>query len=135
MFRKMIERTYAETVSRARIPDELRSALKSSERVPQFITRMSDALYGINQKRLIEGKRPVKPETIKETIRDMTLVFLDGLQKEANHRIASDIEKSKQKAKADYQKDLEASSDGQFVGAFEELKEGMADHSVEVNNG
>ena len=102
-------------------PPALIAALRSSPRTKTFIHNLAEEIS--RSERLVHKRRgfPLKLQTIRHAVQDMTKFLLRGIEREANNKITSDAEKSRQKAEVDYVKDLEATSEGNPSGDFEGL--------------
>ena len=111
---------YCETATNC--PPALIASLKNSPRATTFIANLSEEIS--KAERLVHKRRghPLKLETIKLTIHDLTKLLLRGIEKEATNTITSDAEKTRQRAQLDYVKDLEATSEGNPSGDFEGLE-------------
>ncbi len=112
-------------------PDELKHSLRSNERVPSFIDNLALEIQKVQDMRLAQDKNPFPDKTIQSLVYDMTNIFIGNVEKLAQERMMSDLDKQAIKAKADYQKDLQASASGKLSGEFEELVE-FTDDSRDV---
>lgn len=112
-------------------PTELKHSLRSNEMVPSFIDNLAIEIQKVQDMRLKKDKSPFPDKVIQETVYDMTNIFIANLERLASERMMSDLDKAAIKAKADYQKDLEASASGKLTGEFEELIE-FTDDSRDV---
>lgn len=100
----------------------LLAALKDSPRTTMFLKNLAEQIS--KAERLVHKRRgtPVKIETIRSLIIDMSKLLLRGIEKEANNKVISEAERSRIKAEEDYIKDLDAASEGIAQGAFEGLE-------------
>lgn len=98
------------------------ASLKNSPRTKYFLKNLSEEIS--KAERLVHKRRgrALKLETIRLTIHDMTRLLLRGIEKEATNRVKSEADKSREKSKLDYLKDLEATSEGNPSGDFEGLE-------------
>lgn len=90
---------FQEYVQLAQIPEDLKRALRSHERVPLFIDNMASEFQKV--------PFHVDRETIKKTVYDFTEIFLRNVMRVADERAMSDlakqamIDKAKEMAEAD----------------------------------
>ena len=110
---------YRETVARAEIPNELKRALKSHERVPRFIDNLVRELKGVSF--------PLSPQTIKMTVRDLTHMFIAAVKVTSEQRLMSDMEKLVLKKRDDEKREFEAAADALLAEGEE--------HGVEIQKG
>jgi hypothetical protein len=123
---ELIKKTYHEAVSlNTKIPLDLKTALKSHERIPQFFKTIAEELEKAQNDRIKKNQKPFKEKTIKDFIYDVTEIFIIGVKAEADTRAQSEIQRLAAKAEADRKKDLEATVSGKAQGDYAEvLKEG-----------
>ncbi len=94
MFKELVRREYAKAVvASPYASEELKRSLKVSERVPNFVDRLSEQL-GRADFILAKRGKVVKQETIIGFIHDMTNQWLHLLEKNAEQRKLSDIARS-----------------------------------------
>ncbi len=72
--RALVYQSYQTTVALAQIPDELKRALKTHERVPRFVNNLVKEL---------EAVPDLKKTTIIDTVTSLTNVFLSNIQRKA----------------------------------------------------
>ncbi len=85
--RRLIIATYQETVHHAAIPEDLRTALNTNERVPAFLYNLECEL----------ARLPRKQQTIDNvtfSTRELTLFFIKNVKLKADQMMMSDAEKS-----------------------------------------
>lgn len=82
---ELITQTYQQTVKEAPVPDELKQSLKFNERVPGFFSNLKKELT------LAKATR----EEVIEATRDLTLIFLNNVDRAAKERMMTDAEKSR----------------------------------------
>jgi hypothetical protein len=123
---ELIKKTYHEAVSlNTKIPLDLKTALKSHERIPQFFKTIAEELEKAQNDRIKKNQKPFKEKTIKDFIYDVTEMFIIGVKAEADARAQSEIQRLAAKAEADRKKDLEATVSGKAQGDYADvLKEG-----------
>lgn len=69
---------------RTDIPEELRRALKTNERVPLFIDNLAKSLYRL--------PKDIRKETIILAVHDMTDLFINNIERKATERRMSRME-------------------------------------------
>jgi hypothetical protein len=92
--RKLIIETYQATVDKTECDEELKSSLRTNERVPQFITNLERQFLMV----------PVKYQTkdhVHFTVTELTRVFIKTVQEKARQQMMSDAERSRIRHKAD----------------------------------
>jgi hypothetical protein len=85
--RKLCIADYQEYIKLADLPTELKRALKTEERVPVFIDNLARQIHQLPVH--------VSRTRIKECVYDMTKIFISCVQKRAEFRTMSDLEKRK----------------------------------------
>ena len=121
----LVRKTYQEAIALKQMPSDLRSALKSQERMPKFLENLAKELETVQAGRIKKGKTPYQEKTIKDTIYDFVDMFIITVETEANNRMKTDLQKMIDKQKEDERKDLEKTASGQVSGDYEEIfKEG-----------
>lgn len=91
--RSILISEYQATVAMADIPTELKHALKTNERVPAFINNLERELIAVPHKFRTEL-------TIRNTVHDLTNVFLNSIQRKANEDALTTAAKQALKDKA-----------------------------------
>jgi hypothetical protein len=126
LYFELIKKTYQEAVAlNTKIPLDLRTALKSHEKIPLFFKNIAEQLERAQSDRLAKGKKPFREDTIKSFVYDVTEIFVSGVKAEADARAQSEIERLATKAEADRKKDLEATVAGKAQGDYADvIKEG-----------
>lgn len=94
--RQMIIQDYQEKVAMMDIPSDLKTALKSHERVPQFVDNL---LKEINN---FPRKLKVNRYKLKSLVYDMTELFIKGVETTSKVRQMSEIERNALKPKEDF---------------------------------
>lgn len=97
--RQKIISEYQMTVLSAKVDSELKRALKYNERVPAFIDRL--------EREISRTPIALRDDQIAYAAKHMTLLFLSHLERAANERMMSDIEKHSQIAAAEAAKEKE----------------------------
>jgi hypothetical protein len=131
-------RKYAtEAIMLAEVPIELRRSCVKHERFNQLIQNLVIQFQKVQDLRAIQKKPPIKDNTIKSAVQDFALQFVCNVNRVAEERIASELEKQRLKDEADYAKDLNNSADGKLSGDFEELAEYVTinDNSESLKDG
>lgn len=123
---ELVKKTYQEAIAlNSKIPLDLRVALKSHEKIPQFFKNIALEIEKAQADRLAKGGKPFADQTIKSLIYDVTDIFIAGIKAEADSRAQSEIERLAKKAEADKKADLEATVAGQAKGDYADaMKEG-----------
>lgn len=78
----------------------LKASLKTQDRVPAFIDRMCQEIPKAEAALLRKG-RVVKVETLRWAVREMTELFLKGIEANANDRVASPVQRAIQAQRLD----------------------------------
>lgn len=113
---------YQEAVTLKQIDSDLKSALRTQERVPQFIINLSSEFQKVQDYRLKKGKPMVDENTLRETVYDFVDVFIAGLVKSKELEQESMLKKLVREREIQDQKDLEATAQGKKQGIFEEIE-------------
>lgn len=126
LYFELVKKTYQEAVAlNPRIPLDLRTALKSHEKIPAFFKSIAEELEKAQDDRIKKNQKPFSEKIIKDFIYDVTEIFIAGIKAEADARAQSEIERLARKAEADKKADLEATVAGKAQGDYAEvLKEG-----------
>jgi len=126
LYFELIKKTYQEAIAlNPKIPLDLKTALKSHEKIPLFFKNIAEQLEKTQADRLAKGHKPFREDTIKSFIYDVTEIFILGVKAEADARAQSEIERLAAKAEADKKADLESTLAGKAKGDYAEvLKEG-----------
>lgn len=125
-YRRLVEETYKEAIAlNNKIPSDLRSALKSHNKIPLFLHNLAlelDKLQALKQK---QGKEPMAETKLKQIVYDFTDLFIVGVKAKAEADYQSDIQKQMLAAKAQAEKDLDATASGKVTGEYADIfKEG-----------
>ena len=125
-YRRLVEETYKEAIAlNNKIPSDLRSALKSHNKIPLFLHNLAlelDKLQALKQK---QGKEPIAETKLKQIVYDFTDLFIVGVKAKAEADYQSDIQKQMLAAKAQAEKDLDATASGKVTGEYADIfKEG-----------
>ena len=91
--RAKIQEYYHEAVALSQYPDEMKRALKASERVPTFINKLEEEVQRCPMQ--------IKPETLKLMVYDMTALFLRLIHRQAHEKGMSELAKIALQQKAD----------------------------------
>lgn len=126
LYFELIKKTYQEAVAlNSKIPLDLRTALKSHEKIPLFFKNIAEELEKAQAERLKKNQKPFSEHTIKSFIYDVTDIFVMGVKAEADARAQSEIDRLAAKAEADKKADLESTIKGEAKGDYAEvIKEG-----------
>lgn len=117
--RELCRKTYREYIETQPIPTELRRALRTHERVPNFIDNLSREIHKVHT--------GVKRETIIKMVEDMTKFFVIAVTQSAEEKAMSPIKKAMilaRKAEAD-----------QFRKDAEQLERLGTNHVIETEKG
>lgn len=125
-YRRLVEETYKEAIAlNNKIPSDLRSALKSHNKIPLFLHNLAlelDKLQTLKQK---QGKEPIAETKLKQIVYDFTDLFITGVKAKAEADYQSDIQKQMLAAKAQAEKDIDATASGKVSGDYADIfKEG-----------
>lgn len=121
----LVKKTYVEAIALKQIPDDLRTALRSHERMPLMFVNLAKELEKAQNTLLRKGKKKADDKTIKTIIYDMIDIFIAGIEEEARKRYQSDLDKHAEEAKAQAVKDIKDTADGNVSGDFKDIfKEG-----------
>jgi hypothetical protein len=121
--RKIAREEFLKTLLTAPVPTELKQSARGHERSTLFINNISKQLILAQVYQEQKTKKPFKESTIRESVKDMTMLFLQSIMKEVKIRDESDIARVQRRQESDYQKDLSNAVDGNLTGEFEELKD------------
>ena len=123
---EFVKKTYQEAIAlNPRIPLDLRTALKSHEKIPLFFKNIAEQIERVQSERIAKNQKPFAETTIKGFIYDVTEIFVTGVRAEADDRARSEIERLAKKAEADKKADLESTIAGKAKGDYADvLKEG-----------
>lgn len=126
LYFEFVKKTYQEAVAlNSRIPLDLKTALKSHEKIPLFFKNIAEELEKAQAERTAKGQKPFSEKTIKDFIYDVTEMFIMGIKAEADARAQSEIDRLAKQAEADRKKDLESTIAGKPAGDYADvLKEG-----------
>lgn len=127
---KIVRTEFWSTVNAAQVPDALKQSLKTNERTNQFIQTLTENLQ--QAEKTVHKRRgtPLKLDTIKSGIKDLTTAFLANIEMMAERRRESFIaQKAREQAAAD-KMDLLKTVDGTPSGDFKEM--GIVSKDTEV---
>lgn len=121
-YHKLIKESYIEAIALDQtIPLDLRSALRSHERMPLFLDNLAKQLAGAQANRIKSNKDALHEAQIKSIVYDFTKIFIDGVKREAENRYKSDVKKQLEMAQAQMLKDLDATASGKISGEYQEI--------------
>lgn len=101
-YNKLVQQEYRKAVAESKVASpELKASLRTSDRVPQFLSRMALELAKAEAVVFQRRGKPLKLETIKWGIRGMTEQFLANVEAQAQARMTSPLEASRLKAELD----------------------------------
>ena len=101
--------TYQTTVASMQIPDELKRALKTHERMPRFLDNLVIELK-VSRTRGID----VSDEEAKKIVDSMTRFFVQNVQRHADDRIMSEAAKGQIKREEQTKKEMRQLADAIF---------------------
>lgn len=123
--RNLIIKSYQQSVALAPVPEELKRALKTHERVPGFLSSL--------ERNLISVPRQLRTaQNIEATVHDMTMIFLNGLVQKAEEARMSDAVKQGMLDKAAKAKRYDELSTGREAIDLDELMEVAPDGNDET---
>lgn len=100
-YKKLVIQEYRRAVAESQTATpELKAALKTNDRVPAFIDRMSQELARAEHKLLIKRGKLPKLETLAWAVRSMTEAFLSYIEANVRDRRMSDAEAALRARKA-----------------------------------
>lgn len=120
---ELVKKTYQEAIALKQMPSDLRTALKSHERMPLMFKNLALELDKLQTSRILKKKKPFAEKIIKDVIYDMVDIFISGVELEAKSRYESDMAKLAAQAEAQKQKDLDATASGNVSGEYQEIFE------------
>lgn len=100
---------------------DLKTALKTNERVPIFIDKLAVELQKLANFRDKRGKPPISDKHIKDVVYDMVDVFIKSLEAEAKMKYESDLDKRAREAEASNKREIERASRGEMTGDFADM--------------
>lgn len=121
--KSLVLKTVNHTIKNADINGELRAALLRSDKVRTFTQKLYGELLRAQAAQIARGRGYFKASTIENTTRDFTKTFILGVEREAQKKIQSDLARIADEQKVQHKQELEAASDGKFIGEYEELKD------------
>ncbi len=126
LYLELVRKTYQEAIALNRnINSDLRTALKSHERMPLLFQNLALELEKVQALQVSKGKPPVSEKTMKSLIYDMTDMFISGVEAEAKSRYETDAQKAMKAIAAQKVKDITETAAGNVSGDFEDIfKEG-----------
>lgn len=118
MFKSIIQKHYNEAVRlNFKASADLKEALRSSERIPTFISNLSDEFTKIERQR----NKPISEKHIQEIVYMMTDMFIAGLENTARERYESDVQKNLRQEQASRRKEIENAANGNLSEEFQEM--------------
>lgn len=123
---KLVEDSYKEAIAlMPDIPLDLRTALKSHNKIPLFLHNLAKQLDQTQATRINKSKAKLADQQIKEIVYDYAKIFIQGVVAEANARQQSDVQKHLLAAQEQAKKDLDLTASGKVSGEYEDIfKEG-----------
>lgn len=119
--RQLIIKEYQETVALAPVNEELKRSLKTSERVPAFLARLERELIAV-------PKRLRTDANIRATVHDLTLLFLESIEKKNEERMMSEAARAALARTAERARRYDEMADGGEID-LEELMEVAPDET------
>lgn len=121
-----IERLVVKTVreyihDHRRIPSEMKRSLKNSPHITTLMVRITTQLKRASDLQLKRRGKRFKTETLKNTIKDITELFIKGFEGHAEKRRESEIQKYMRAHAEDEQKDMQSTLEGNTAGIFEDM--------------
>lgn len=104
---RLVHSSFMKAVEESEVNVELKRAVKEHPRVKQFLLDLYRQLVNVNVNREFRRKARLKDKTVIDTVESFAKVFIKGVNHEAEKRVQSELEKIRQKALADKQRDLE----------------------------
>lgn len=121
-YRTLVRTTYDEAVKlHATAPSDLKVALKSHERVPQFIDNLAMEFTKVADLRSKKAQALPAVKHLKEIVYDMTDVFISGLIQENERMRESEIKKAQRLIEKQNKENLDAASTGNFKGDYADI--------------
>lgn len=130
----MIRKEFASVVNSLPESFDVKAGVLNHERKESFFKNMKAEINKIREARLKHGKKPLTDDQITWMIRSMTRFFVIGVKAEADHRIASAAEKTRQKTEADNLADLDATVSGKPQGDYAEIVSIVGDGDLDEND-
>src|SRR3990172_5198299 len=103
--RRLIQQDYREAVAFTKMPDDLRRALKTHERIPAFLTNLERELSSHKVTKFLSRTK------IKRIVYDLTAMFIKNAERVVNERMMSDAARWAIEKKASERKELETAVD------------------------
>lgn len=124
LYLELVRKTYQEAIALNRnINSDLRSALRSHERMPLLFQNLALELEKVQALQLSKGKPPVTEKTMKSLIYDVTDMFISGVEAEAKARYESDAQRVLKAKQEQAQNDIENTASGNVSGEFQSIFE------------
>lgn len=125
-YRRLVEETYKEAIAlNNKIPSDLKAALKSHQKIPLFLHNLALELDKLQMLKQKQGQQPIAETKLKQIVYDFTDLFITGVKAKAEADYQSDIQKQMLAAKAQAEKDIDATASGKVSGDYADIfKEG-----------
>ncbi len=118
----LVYRTVHEYIKRHKtIPSELKHALKGSPHTKRFIKNLTGQYRAVADLRVKQGKHKLKTKTYKDTVEDMTELFLKGVEGHAQRKRESFMASYAREHADDDTKEMQSVLEGKNTGAFEDM--------------
>jgi hypothetical protein len=117
-----IEAVNAHPKASSDLKQALNRALKrKNQRLETFIDNLGREITIAKAAQLKSGKPQFSPQEIKWVVKEMTDLFVLGIEGEANRRIESDLARLAREQAAQNKAELDATLEGNPQGAFAEM--------------
>lgn len=124
LYLNLVRNTYIEAIAlNKNINSDLRSALKTHERMPLLFHNVALELEKVQDLRASQNKPPIQEKTMKEVIYNFVDMFIAGIEAEAESRRQSEFSRIKKLQDEQRQKDLDATAMGTISGVYEDIFE------------
>lgn len=120
-YRGLVTRAYQRALRELDIDAGLRQALKAHERVPKFIDCLSDEFTKLASHRLKIGKPLPADRHLESMVKDITEIFIKGVQAKASQSYESEITRAMRKQETDRLRDLDSTIDGKASGDYADV--------------
>lgn len=94
---------------------------RKAPRIEDFLNKLTAEVIGANYTQLRSGKKPFSPPEVKWVVKEMTNLFVLGIEGEANRRMESDLARAKREQEAARIAEMDSTLEGKAAGAFEEM--------------
>lgn len=122
-------------IKTALVNDELKRIALSHPRIQQIAGELTRQFAQVEIVRKAQNKKPLKRKTIEDAAEDFARLFLKKIEKEAEDRYKSDIQKTLEERKRQELKDLDQTTNGQVSGVFTEMvKDGLRIGETETSD-